>query len=245
MKIGIIGFGRLGKLITRYLGQDAELYVYDINDHSAEISKLGGKPATLSEAAACPIVIPFVPISAFESVIDSIIPHLAQDALVIDVCSVKEKPVEIMQKKLPPHVSILGTHPMFGPDSAKQTLFGAKIVLCPVRIEDKTYQSIRSYLHANGLHTIETTPEEHDRQIAHSLVLTHFIGRGLVEFGAQDLDVDTKGHRRLMKILETVVNDSWQLFEDMNHYNRFAEETRKRFMQSLSLLDDKLEDKSK
>ena len=50
-----------------------------------------------------------------------------------------------------------------------------------------------------GLVVIESTPEDHDKQIAVSLALTHFIGRALSEFGAGPLEIDTEGYSRLLQ----------------------------------------------
>lgn len=240
MKVGFIGFGRLGKLIAQKLGQDADLLIYDINDFSKEIKELGATPASLEEVCQCPAIIPFVPMSALKDLLEEMTKHIRPDALVIDVCSVKSEPVKWMKAKLPQSVSLLGTHPMFGPDSAKNTLYGSKIVLCPVRIDPTVLKNISAYLEGHGLKVIEATPEDHDKQIAHSLLLTHFIGRTLMDFGAESLDIDTKGYRRLMKILETVENDSWQLFEDMNKYNPYADETRADFIKSLDNINKKV-----
>jgi prephenate dehydrogenase len=241
MKVGMIGFGRLGRLIAKNLSQDADLLIYDVEDYQREIDKLGAKPAQLREVCECPIVIPFVPMSALEELLKEMAPLLKKDTLVIDVCSVKSMPVNWMKENLPDHVSLLGTHPMFGPDSAKNTLFGCKIVTCPVRLPESQYQEIKAYLETHGLKVIEATPEEHDKQIAHSLLLTHFLGRTLMDFEAKSLPIDTKGYRRLMKILETVENDSWQLFEDMNKYNPYAEETRHAFIKSMASINDKVQ----
>ncbi len=240
MKIGLIGFGRLGKLIANRLIQDADVYIYDVEDFTSEIQSIGAMPSTLAEVCECPIVIPFVPMSVFQDVLKEMAPHLKEGTLVIDVCSVKSKPVEWMKDILPDHVSLLGTHPMFGPDSAKNTLYGAKIVLTPVRIGDEAFNNIKLYLEDHGLKVIESTPQEHDKQIAHSLLLTHFLGRTLMDFGAESLEIDTKGYRRLMKILQTVENDSWQLFEDMNRYNPYAKETRIEFINSLNNIHKKV-----
>ena len=54
-----------------------------------------------------------------------------------------------------------------------------------------------------------------------------------MEFGASPLEIDTKGYRRLMKILLTVENDSIQLFEDMYRYNPHASETRQQFLAAM------------
>lgn len=241
MKVGMIGFGRLGRLIAKNLSQDADLLIYDIENYQDEIKALGAKSTNLEEVCACPIVIPFVPMSALEGLLKEMAPLLKENTLVIDVCSVKSKPVQWMKDILPGHVSLLGTHPMFGPDSAKNTLFGCKIVTCPVRLPDQQYFEIKAYLETHGLKVIEATPEEHDKQIAHSLLLTHFIGRSLMDFEAESLPIDTKGYRRLMKILETVENDSWQLFEDMNKYNPYAVETRHEFMKSMANINEKVQ----
>ena len=157
-------------------------------------------------------------------------PKLKPGTLVIDVCSVKKLPSEIMLKFLPENVNILATHPMFGPDSAKDTLFGKKVAVCPVRIEEAMFNNLKSYLRNHAINVVETTPDKHDQEIAHSLVLTHFIGRALIDYDAKPLEIDTLGYRRLMKILKTVENDTWQLFVDMNKYNPYAAEVRQEFL---------------
>jgi len=241
MKVGIIGFGRLGKLIAKYMSQDFTLLVHDLHNFEDQIKEIGATPATFEEVCDCPIVIPFVPMSAFEDCIKKMSPLLKENTLVVDVCSVKEMPVDIMKEHLPEKTQIMATHPMFGPDSARDTLFGTKIAVYPVRMEQELYAKISAYLRSHGVKTIEATPEEHDKQIANSLVLTHLIGRSLIDFDAHRLEIDTKGYRRLLKILQTVENDSWQLFEDMNKYNRHAKETRETFLHSLKGVISRLE----
>jgi len=130
---------------------------------------------------------------------------------------------------------------MFGPDSAADSLKDRKIVLCKVRIDNDKYEKIKEYLAKKNLIVIEVTPEEHDKEIAKSLLLTHFIGRGLIDFGATDLDIDTEGHRRLISILDTVKNDTGQLFEDMNSYNKYSKKVREDFIKSLNKINMGLE----
>ena len=239
--IGIIGFGRFGKLTARYLADEYDVAVYHRTDKSAEIERTGARAASLETVCRQQIVIPCVPISVFHEVLKDIAPLLRPDALVADVCSVKEYPVRLMTDILPGTVSILATHPMFGPDSAADSLEGRKICLCRVRIAEEKYQNIKSCLAAKGLVVIEATPQQHDEQIATSLSLTHFIGRTLSEFGARKLDIDTEGYKRLLHILEVVERDTWQLFLDMNHYNAYAREKRLAFMEVMKTIEKRLE----
>ncbi|MDX2446781.1 MAG: prephenate dehydrogenase/arogenate dehydrogenase family protein [Desulfobacterales bacterium] len=238
--IGILGFGRFGKLMAQYLARDFDVLVYNRSDNADAIIASGAKPASLEEVCRQKMIILSVPISVFRVTLETVAPLLNPDALVIDVCSVKEYPVRLMKDLLPEGVSILATHPMFGPDSAADALQGRKIVLCAERINDSVYQKIKSYLMSKGLVVIEATPEAHDRQIAVSLALTHFIGRSLAEFGATPLDVDTEGYQRLLHVLGVVENDTWQLFEDMNTYNPYAAESRSEFMAAVERIHQRL-----
>ena len=115
MRVSLIGHGRLGKLISGFLSRDVDLEIFD---QSIE------RP--LSDIAQSSVVLLCVPISQMEKVCQEISPYLSEKTLVIDVCSVKEYPMNVM-KKIFLLTFNLGTHPMFEPDSIHDTLFGAKL----------------------------------------------------------------------------------------------------------------------
>ncbi len=239
--IGIIGFGRFGELTARYLSEDFEVYVHTRSEKQVQIAAAGAKTASLETVCDQKIVILTVPISTIPATLERISPLLKKETVLIDVCSVKVQPVKWMMELLPDNVHILPTHPMFGPDSAAKTLEGRKIVLCEGRIDPKVYAKIKSWLEKRKLIIIETTADDHDRKIARSLCLTHFVGRSLGRLGASELDIDTEGYNRLLHILGVVEHDSWQLFEDMNHYNPYARDERLAFMQAMRTVHERLE----
>jgi prephenate dehydrogenase len=239
--IGIIGFGRFGELAAKYLAREVQVVVFDRGGKRDRIAAVGARPADLETTCAQEMVLLCVPISHMRTQLRTIAPLLKPGTVVIDVCSVKVNPVKWMTELLPDEVEILPTHPMFGPDSAAHTLAGAKIVLCRDRIRPENYDKAAHWLRARDLVVIETTPEEHDRQIAVTLALTHFIGRSLSAFGAEQLPIDTEGYKRLMHILEVVENDTWQLFQDMHRYNPFAGEERTRFMTAMQHINERLD----
>ena len=238
--IGIIGFGRFGKLTARYLSENFDVFVFNRTEKSAEIKKSGARTASLKTVCQQKIVILCVPISTLKEVLMKIEPLLKKDSVVVDVCSVKVYPTRWMKASLPETVSILATHPIFGPDSASDSLKDRKIFLSPIRIDKKQYQKIKTYLVSKELVLIESTPEDHDQQIAVSLALTHYIGRTLSEFGAAPLDIDSEGYKRLLHILEVVEHDTWQLFYDMHRYNPYAQEKRAAFMTAMQKINDQL-----
>jgi prephenate dehydrogenase len=44
----------------------------------------------------------------------------------------------------------------------------------------------------------------------------------------------------LLRILEVVENDTWQLFEDMNRYNPYAQDARQAFITAMHDIEGKL-----
>lgn len=239
--IGIIGFGRFGRLTAHYLARDFSVVVHTRSDQRQAIEACGARAVPFETACAQAVVILCMPISAMRETLVKVAPHLRPDALVVDVCSVKVYPVQWMRELLPENVSILPTHPMFGPDSAADSLAGRKIVLCPERIDEKRYERIAKWLADQGLVIIRTTAKAHDEKIAVSLSLTHFIGRSLSAFGARELDIDTEGYKRLMHILGVVSHDTWQLFEDMHAYNPYAKQTRQAFIDAMTGIHERLD----
>lgn len=118
--LGLFGFGAFGKLVARELGAYFDITVCDpayvgtvLDDGRAFAVR------DLAETAACDIVVLAVPVARLEHLCQQIAPHLRQGALVVDVGSVKLAPMQAMASHLPDHVQILGTHPLFGPQSAR------------------------------------------------------------------------------------------------------------------------------
>ena len=243
VSIGILGFGRFGQLMCRYLAKDFSVAVFDRRGRNELVEEHGAVVAEISEVCQQEILILAVPISSLEAVLQKIAPQITPGTTVIDVCSVKTLPVQWMEIHLPENVSIVATHPMFGPDSAAKSLAGQKIVVCPIRGPESFNRKAIDYLKEKGLEVIETTADAHDRQIAVTLALTHFVGRSLAEYGAEPLQIDTDGYKRLLHTLEVVTHDTWQLFEDMNRYNPYAEKERRALINAAQQVAAKLEPK--
>jgi prephenate dehydrogenase len=167
---------------------------------------------------------------------------LQKDALVIDVCSVKEKPIQWMKKLLPQSISILGTHPMFGPDSAADGVKGKTIVLCPERISNEKLETIKRGLKQVGLNVITITPAKHDKQVAYTQALVHFLARSWNTMKFPQTKISTQSFERLNEISKTLMNDSEALFNDMFRYNRFAKEALNIWGTAISSIENKLKE---
>ena len=240
MTIGIIGFSRFGQLLAKILKPYGQVLVCNRSDKSQQAQELGVGWGTLEAVCQADWIFVSVAISATEEMIKQIAPLVKKGALVMDVCSVKVLPAKWLQAYVSPSNEIMATHPMFGPDSAKEGTKDLQWVICPLRISQERLAEVKNVLNKLEVKIIETTPEDHDQQTAISLGLIHFIGRGLAEFGFKDQLIKTLGFERLLKVNETVTNDSWQLFLDMQKYNPYSEETRQRLLSALHKVDQKI-----
>ncbi|NTW22782.1 prephenate dehydrogenase/arogenate dehydrogenase family protein [Candidatus Falkowbacteria bacterium] len=231
-KIAIIGFGRFGELLADILKNHGQVHIMSQSGHSGAFPLIGKQ-----QLGEMDWVIPAVPISALEQTLQDIASELKPDALVMDVCSVKVKPCEWLFKHVPAGVEIIGSHPMFGPDSAKNGLKGLQVVLCPLRAAESTVEEVREVFRKLELKIIETSADEHDRQAANCLAMVHFLGRGLDEMKLEKQEITTMGFERLLAVNETVANDTWQLFLDMQYYNPYAAVARKALVSALETVE--------
>lgn len=241
MTVGVYGMGRFGRLWAELLSQ--EFRVVGANRSVVAEPPTGVSMVAPEELGACNAVFLCVAISAVPAVLEQIGPHLRPGQLVADTCSVKSRPVAWMSHALPESVQILGTHPMFGPDSLRDREGALPLVLSPVRVEEDTYAAWQDRFRRLGMELYEMSPEEHDRQAAYTQGITHLIGRILADFGVPDSEIGTLGYRRLQQVMEQTCNDPYQLFLDLQHYNPYTPEMRSRFTDSLNRVVADLNDR--
>ena len=236
--LGIIGFGAFGRLMAAHLGRFFTLRAYD--PACAPDAADGAALTSLAEAAACPIVVLAMPVSRLAEVATAIGPHLRPGALVLDVGSVKVVPARIMRDILPGHVRIVATHPLFGPQSARDGIAGLKIAVCPVRGPDAG--RVAAFLRkALGLKVMITTPEAHDREAAMVQGLTHLIAKVLVRMEPLPERMTTRSFDLLVEATGMVRYDAPEVFEAIERANPYAEAVRRRFFELAAALDVELE----
>lgn len=216
--VGVLGLGRFGAFWTTVLSHSYTVYGYNRSNPANPPCTL----VTLEELCRLPVIFICVPMRTVPEILKKIAPLLAPGTLVIDTCSVKVEPVRWMKEILPPAVNILATHPMFGPESAKEGLSGLPLMMHPVRMEAETYEEWSHYFRSLGLMVVEMTPEEHDREAAMSQALTHMIGRTLSTMKIEETPIGTLWYRKLLAICRQVEKDSPELFLDMQNLNPYA-----------------------
>ncbi|MFL5727935.1 MAG: prephenate dehydrogenase/arogenate dehydrogenase family protein [Cytophagaceae bacterium] len=238
-ELGFIGFGNFGRFIIPHLKPFFDITVCDSADFSKEAKLAGVKWGTLAETASREYVALAVPVQFLENLLIQIKTMVKPKALVFDLSSVKMKPIELMQKHLPDYVEIVGTHPLFGPQSGKNGIAGLNLVVCPVRTT-KGGNLTRFFSRELKLNVLERTPLHHDQQMAYVQALTHFIGRAVNQMDIPDVEQKTPAYQYLLEIKRNLGQDSMDLFLTIENENPFAKEVRDHFIQELIKLNNKL-----
>jgi prephenate dehydrogenase len=240
-KLGWIGFGNFGKFAIPHLSSNIEVWVYDRIDKQKEVEAIPGVQwRSLEDVAACEMVVLAVPVQFLEQLILDIKDLVQPYAMLFDVSSVKVKPIALMEKYFPPTVDIIGTHPLFGPQSGKDGVKGLNMVLCPVRTR-KGLILTRFFSQNIGLNVLERTPDVHDRQMAYVQALTHFIGRACNEMDIPDVEQKTPAYQYLLNIKRNLGQDSMDLFLTIELENPYAKEVRLQLLEELHALNDRLD----
>lgn len=227
----IIGFGRFGQTLYRLLSDNFQITIYQQKLVEALVTKYSDLRFTndLSVAFESENIIYAVPISEFENVIKSHRHYFHSRHIILDVLSVKLLPEKVFRKYLPEspnNPQVILTHPMFGPDSSTYGFNGLPIVMCNYNASKTIYHTWKRLFSDAGLKVIEVGPDEHDKLVANSQGLTHFLGRLLEQYKLEPSAIDTLGTEKLIEIEKQVANDSWQLFTDLQHFNPYTRNMR-------------------
>ena len=216
-RVSIIGFGRFGAMLHSLLSKGFEVYVFDKNS----IDNSDVNEVSLEDALRNETIFIAVPIRDFENLVKDITKKISSGKTVIDVCSVKVFPKKVMLDNLSIETDIIATHPLFGPDSLKDS--GSVMTMESVRNTFGRYDFWKNYFESQNILIEEITAEEHDMMAARSQGLTHFVGRVIDDFGTNQTRIDTEGYKALHKLVNQTCNDTWELFEDIQNFNPFTE----------------------
>lgn len=238
--LGLIGVGSFGSFSAKHLAPHFDLVLHDPAVDLAPLAKeLNAKIGTLSEVASCDVVVLAVPVQRMRSCLSSVAPYLKPGALFLDVASVKIKTAASMLELLPQNVSLVGTHPLFGPQSGKNGIEGLNMAVCEIR-GGRGKDVARFCSEKLGLRVTQTTPEEHDREAAIVQGLTHMLAKIVVALDLPPMKFPTRTYELMEQMVEMVRYDSDELFRAIESENPFSEEAKRKFFAAANDLEAKL-----
>jgi prephenate dehydrogenase len=240
-ELGIVGYGRCGQLAAEVLESDFQVVVSDTRDVASEATARGVGWGDLAACASRPTVLLAVPVRRMPGVLRAMAPHLRPGATVVDMASVKVEPMRWMAELLPPTVAWVGTHPLFGPESAPgRNVSGQRIVVCEAVGHEAAARSVEVVARRMGLEPLRLDPETHDREMARSQALVFLLARALSAAGLEGSEFGTPSERRVWSALNLTSADTDELYEDILRLNPFAPESARALAAAVAAEADRL-----
>jgi arogenate dehydrogenase (NADP+) len=252
LKIAVVGFGNYGQFLARTLvAQGHTVLAHSRSDYSAAAAALGARffpdPHDLCECHPDVVLLATSILSA-ESVVRSLPVHrLRRDTLFADVLSVKEFPKNLLLGALPEEFDIICTHPMFGPESARDGWAGLPFVFDEVRVGDGPARRARAdaflgVFAREGCRMVEMPCAEHDAHAAGTQFLTHTVGRTLAMLELRPTPIDTRGYETLLRLVDNTCSDSFDLYNGLFMYNKNSTELLNRLEWAMDTVKKRLFD---
>lgn len=226
--VGIIGYGNFGQFIHE-LGQRFFPEV-QFRVHSRRHESDNQTFFDLQAAAQSDVIILCDGIAEYEERMKAALEFALPDSIIIDVATVKKHTSDLCNKYCDGR-RFISTHPMFGPVSYKkhgEEVKGFRIVVTDYALKNDTYQILKKKFAGLGFDIIEMTADEHDKRLAETLFITHYIGRSIIESNFSRTAIDTLSFQFLMDAVDSVRNDK-KLFEDVYRFNPYCKAAAERF----------------
>lgn len=228
--IGIIGQGSFGKfLYEKLVGAGVEVAVCSNSKDAPSMRKV----------SSCDYLVLAVPLEAYEEVLGDYKNLGVTGTVLIDVCSVKTTAIDKIHQLLP-NRPMVATHPLFGPESAAESMKGHTLVMCPESSDPFHYQKISMFMQLLGLRVIRMSAENHDKEMAVIQGLTFYVARAVRKFGVKRSLFSTPSYSKLLALADLDEHHSDALFETIQNGNKYTKEVRNKLRDVFEELDDQL-----
>lgn len=204
----------------------------------------------IESAKNADITIFAVPIAFMEESIKNIAPHLKENSVVLDVCSIKDFPSKTLKKYSPKSVLVIPTHPMFGPYIS--SIAGQIFVLTAEEKdrEDFRYEFLVNFLKKNSAKVLEVWAKEHDKMMAVVQGLTHYdifiFGETMRQLWIdieKSLNFVSPIYKLKISSVARYMSQNPKLYWDIQMYNKEILNVHKTFMEVSSKFNKFVEEK--
>lgn len=161
--------------------------------------------------------------------------------IVMDVCSVKTRPSEILQNNLGGKCQILATHPLFGPQSVEGADAAGKVIVWH-ELTKYDFSKLKTFFsQALHLRIQKLSPDDHDREMAWIHALSIFIGRGLLNIYLPSSELAANYYQQLRELHDIEAGHSLELFQTIQLASPYAKDVRDQFLHALESIESDLE----
>lgn len=227
--LGLVGArGRMGTLLAgRAVAAGRRVVGLDLAPGSDRLA-----PEELPRLRDCGVVLLCVPVPALDTVLADVVPHLAEDAILADICSVKVLPMRRMRRAW--NGPVVGTHPLFGPVIPEG--FAPRVAVTPGPGADPAL--VNALFTDMGFEPFLSTPEEHDRAVAYVQGLNFISTVAHLAAMRQVSGIEkylTPSFQRRLDSARKMLTEDTDLFETISESNPHLQETVRQFTGFLNI----------
>ncbi|AKQ64152.1 Prephenate and/or arogenate dehydrogenase [Myxococcus hansupus] len=234
--IALLGYGRFGRALSG-LFVDAGISHRVFDPGQDDVPSALRAPALAQAVEGATFVILSMPVSAMRSVLEALRPHLTPAQTVLDVGSVKVRPVQVLASVLGRDIPWVGTHPLFGPASLARGDLPRRTVVCPNELHPAAVHKARALFERIGCEVTELSPDAHDALMARTHVLTFFLAHGLLKAEAgKDLPFAPPSFQPVARLEEYARLEVPHLFGVVQSENPYARDARVHLLDALTQL---------
>jgi prephenate dehydrogenase len=229
--VGIIGYGNFGKFVHELGQRFFPNLEFRIHSRRADVDN--ETFFDLKTTAQSDVIILCDGISEYKERMQEALSLALPNTVFVDVATVKKYTSELCYQYCDGR-RFMSIHPMFGPSSYKKhngNVDGFRIVVTDYVLKNDTYQMLKKKFSDYGFSIIEMTADEHDKNLADTLFITHYIAQSILEAQFHRTEIDTLSFQFLMDAVESVKDDK-KLFADVYRYNPYCKESTKKFHQA-------------
>ena len=226
--LGIIGQGNFGKFVAQQLDGFFKVETYDV----------GNADMQLARVAKCDFVALAIPLGAYHQLLPKLAKVLGRDSVIVDLCSVKIKPLELLAKYLPGK-EVLAIHTLFGPSTTANGIKGQKIIICRDTGSFQLHVQAQKFFEHLGLEIIQMDADKHDQMMAELQALTYFVAESLADFGVSEHPISLPSYGRLVSLLNITNTLSEDVLTTIEQGNPYAQKVRTKLMQSFAKINNK------
>lgn len=219
--------GRMGALLLRRF-RDAGINALGV-DQPLTSEALAAVCQNATAAVLC------VPAATLRDVVLAVVPHLPETAILVDITSVKERPMETMQALW--SGPVVGTHPLFGPTPGEG--LELPVAVTPGTGAEEVHTAfVESLFTRMGCRVFRCTPAQHDEAMA-AIQGLNFIS-SLAYFATLAHRDDllpflTPSFRRRQEAARKLLTEDASLFEGLFEANPHSHELVRQYRSFLNL----------
>ena len=184
-----------------------------------------------------------VPVPALDGTLDRLAPRLGSGHWVMDVGSVKVRPMEALRRHLASTVPWAATHPLFGPASLEAGE-ARRVVICPGPHPEAEARA-QAFWEGLDCEVVRQSAADHDRDMASTHALGFFLAKGLLDAGAgEGVAHPPPSFQALARGVALVRADAGHLFRTLHLENPYARPARRLLLAALQAADRALEEEA-